>query len=134
MQKESDLMIQEREDLRVRVNCSREKGGDGKQLVCLLLDPLPVDPNLFLLDPLQLDLNPVDPISDDGAKENRFVISFYSKPIFQLVGSFWLGDCGCLGCARHLALQPSKASHSLGEDSQLYTGSKMEFSKTFGLG
>ena len=34
---------QAREDLIVRVNCSREEG-DEKQLVCLLLDPIPFDP------------------------------------------------------------------------------------------
>ena len=45
------------EDLTVRVNCSREEEGDGKQLVCLLLDP-----------------NPLDPIPNDSAKENRFAI------------------------------------------------------------
>ena len=49
---------------------------------------------------------------------------FYSETIFQLVGSVWLGGGGCPGGAGHLALQPSKASHGLGEDSQLHPGSR----------
>lgn len=55
-------MIQDTEDLTVRVNCSREEEGNGKKLVCLLLDPVPLDPN------------PLDPNPNDNTKENRFVI------------------------------------------------------------
>ena len=65
-------MIQDTEDLTVRVNCSREEQGDEKQLLCLLFDPVPLDPDL--LDPDLLDPNPLNPIPDDSAKENRFVI------------------------------------------------------------
>ena len=60
-------MIQDTEDLTFRVNCSREEQGDEKQLVCLLFDPIPLDPDL-------LEPNPLNPIPDDSAKENRFVI------------------------------------------------------------
>ena len=60
-------MIQDTEDLTVRVNCSREEQGDEKQLLCLLFDPVP-------LDPIPLDPDPLNPIPDDSAKENRFVI------------------------------------------------------------
>ena len=75
-------MIQDTEDLTVRVNCSREEQGDEKQLVCLLFDPVPLDPipldpiplDPDLLDPDLLDPNPLNPIPDDSAKENRFVI------------------------------------------------------------
>ena len=68
-------MIQDTEDLTVRVNCSREEQGDEKQLLCLLFDPVPLDP--IPLDPDLLDpdlLDPLNPIPDDSAKENRFVI------------------------------------------------------------
>ena len=51
---------------------------------------------------------------------------FVVKESFQLVGSFWVGGCRRLGRPRHLALQPSSASHSLGEDSQLHTGSQLK--------
>ena len=50
-------MQQDREDLSVRVNCSREEGEE-KQFVCLLLDPIPLDP--------------MDNIPIQSSKENRF--------------------------------------------------------------
>ena len=86
-------MIQDTEDLTVRVNCSREEEGDGKQLVCLLLDPIPLDPDP--LDPIPLDPLPSDPIPNDSAKENRFVIPRRCR---------LLKSVGYLGLLRHISL------------------------------
>ena len=55
-----------------------------------------------------------------------FAYRFCCQRVFQLVGSFWMGGCRRLGRPRHLALQPSSASHSLGENSQLHTGSQLK--------
>ena len=61
----------------MRANCSREVGGDKKQLVCLLLDPIPLEPipmDSIPLDSVPLDPNVLDHIPNDRVKENRFVI------------------------------------------------------------
>merc|ERR1712212_1046023 len=88
------------EDLTVRVNCSREEEGDGKQLVCLLFDP-----------------NPLDPIPNDSAKENSWwVPSGWEVVVVLVVLAIWLYSLRRLHTVWERTLNYTQGGHGHGWD------------------